>query len=86
MQYDRQIIDAVAARQIEACLGAVVDDDHPGETYVKLPDGVVVRVGMEPGGRGRLVDLDHRPPAAPGLDDLVRPAVDVAGGVAVPVV
>ena len=60
LQHDRQIVDAIGRGQTAIAVGAVADDHHAGKSRVNLPGRISVRVGMEPGRCGRLLDRDLR--------------------------
>src|SRR5262245_21528499 len=50
LKYDRQIIDAIGARQTETGIRAVIDDDHSRKAHIDLATCVMVQMRMEPRG------------------------------------
>src|SRR6185437_9194672 len=57
LQNERQIIDAIAARQAYFFTAAVFQNQHAGKAGIHLFRGLAVRVRVEPGGGLGLVDV-----------------------------
>jgi hypothetical protein len=79
LEDDGEVIHAICLRQREMRAGSVINDDHPGQAHIDLPGGVVMRMGVEPIGRGGLIDLEREVPDIAGFYRLMGAAVDVAG-------
>src|SRR5690606_25739636 len=71
----RDVVDAVAARQLESRLLVVIDDEHSGEAAVDVPRSMSVWVWVIPQGRGRLIDEPVWFPGLAGRDGLMWSAV-----------
>ena len=71
----RNVVDAIVARQVEALFLVIADIDRRGEPGIDLRPGFALQVRMIPVERGPLANFERGAPAFTGTDQLMRSAI-----------